>query len=125
MSVIEELRHAIEKQHAEAMEALRVLSKYLSSTPNQPATNGEVKPPAPVQPIPIGEITGSNRDRVLDIIKTDWATADEISERTGLSVKQVRGVLNAPRLGDDIDRQVVNGKLQFHWRSDSPQETPS
>src|SRR5579862_3803786 len=95
MELIEKLRISIDDQYAAAIKALDVLARYLAEdkgkhTPSHSSdTNGD----------------GSLRESVLRIIKTRWATVNEISAESGLPVKQIRGVLYAPTLRERIDKQ--------------------
>jgi hypothetical protein len=118
----DKLRLQIEERHAKALEALQVLTDYLDdpSLLNGTSTAIDNTPaPAPAQ-LPVRRrgrnAGGSFRSRVLAVITTEWATIGAVAERTGLEVRQVRGVISAPSLARMLERRnSVNG-LEYHLR---------
>jgi predicted Rossmann fold nucleotide-binding protein DprA/Smf involved in DNA uptake len=105
----EQLRRQIEAKHKEALQALEVLERYFEDGATA-QENGD-KPKAKRR-----AGNGSNRDKVLAIVDHEFASVGEISKRTGLDAKQVRGVLNAPGLKGHFDKQEADGELQYRTK---------
>jgi hypothetical protein len=66
--------------------------------------------------------TGSFRDKVVAVISKQWASAQQVVAETGLDIRQVRGVINAPGLSDRIERRNADGVKEYHWKegTDTP-----
>src|SRR6266446_3176278 len=107
MDIITHLETKVEAHHEEALRALQVLKAYLSFD-----SVAEINGTAPKKISKRRRLTGSNRDRVFAIIAGDWATVDEIANGTGLTIRQVRGVVNAPGVRHRIDTQDVGGRRE-------------
>ena len=122
MPSIEEIRQQIEATHQEAVHALGVLERYLGGAKPipSPAISKIVETNPPTQParlVPARPQTNGVplRERVRLSIEAKWLTAQEIVVATGLTIRQVRGVLNAPGFSDQIERRSVNGSVHYHF----------
>ena len=62
---------------------------------------------------------GSFRDRVLAVIGNNWANVTKIQHETGLEIKRIRGVVNAPGVRDRIERRTVDGNAEYRLREES------
>src|SRR4051794_31846354 len=94
---LDELREKIEARHQKAMEALEVLGQYLDGEKIDLEPQGSPPPlHKPNRTYRRHSGRQSNRARVLEVISKDWATAQQIADKTRLHIRQVRGVLNAP-----------------------------
>jgi hypothetical protein len=111
MSIIEQLQATIEAKHKEALEALKVLAGYLTGS----EANGDLARKSTTNKVKPSQQTGSIRDRVLAAIAEDWATVETIIEQSGLTKKQIRGVLNAPGLSDQIERRSLGEKKEYRY----------
>lgn len=113
-SIVDDLRRAIETKHAEALHALETLRVYLDA-PSLP----EHKPPAGQQASTgkraLQPPKGSIRERVLSILSQDYVPVRRVVENTGLATKQVRGVLTAQDVKDNIARKEVNGLTYYKY----------
>jgi hypothetical protein len=105
------IRDRIEAKHKRALAALAEIEEYL----------GEESPKPPdEQPEKRLSNRLSNRDRVFEYI-TVWATAQDVADQTGLDIKQVRGVVNAPGLIDVIEkRESSTGTVEYRLKPKSP-----
>ncbi len=101
-SLIQNLQEKIDQQHQEALRALAVLKKYFAESPN-----GQVQSP---------DRKVSFKDQVLNAIREDWLTVTAIAETTGLTIKRVRGVVNAPNLKDGIEKKEVGGQTAYRLK---------
>lgn len=111
--LVKELRHQIETTHQEALKALDTLHKYLAQTPSPNGTEPMQKERRGRQKrLQAGGKT-SFKDQVFAVIAGDWATVREIVEKTGLTVKKVRGVLNAPYLKGRIKTREKDGRKEY------------
>lgn len=122
-----QLRRRIEDRHQKAIAALAELEAYLddpSLLSNQVATERpSTRQPAVIERSVAHAINPTQaigaesfRSRVLDIISTEWATVQDIVGRTGLTIRQVRGVLNAPGLSDKIQRRSTGqNQNEYHF----------
>src|SRR5437660_2256188 len=96
---VQELRERIDAKHRRALEALSELEGYLAERESAHADNGAVS----TRRRKYQRKPGSTiRDKVLAVI-SKWATVDQVCEETGLTVKQVRGVLHAPGLKGRVE----------------------
>jgi hypothetical protein len=117
--LVAQLRQLIDRKHHEALDALGRIAAYLSElpaalpaaalssvgngTPNSGGVNGAFR--RPKEP--------TFRDQVLSFIADDPKTVDEIVEKTGLTVRQIRGVLSAPDLRDYVQTNRYDGKAHY------------
>jgi len=60
-------------------------------------------------------IHGEIRKKVLDAI-ADWASTEKIMAETGLTNRQVRGVINAADLHEHTERRKIEGTRKFEFR---------
>jgi hypothetical protein len=111
MSIVDELRRKIDAEHEEAIKALDKLAAYLNRT----GANGTLPATASVSGTRRRKTrTGSIRERVFAVIGSRWATVEMLVEQTGLDIRQVRGVLNAPALIGKIEkRDAGDGKKEY------------
>jgi hypothetical protein len=114
MNLIDQLREKIDAEHKEAMKALERLAAYL---PNGSA--GASKHGLRTDGTPVSRGQGSQRDLILAVIQSDWATADVISERSGLTKKQVQGVVNAPDLKDRVQRRGGKNGREYRYQEET------
>lgn len=128
IKLIDQLRREIDAKHQRAIKALeafaelegyvgedairKALGVQSSSTKVQapPADeDGEGEDEAgPGQPS--GE---SIRAKVVSVIRGEWGTVNLIAQMTGLSIKQVRGVINAPHLIGTFEKRETNGTMEY------------
>jgi hypothetical protein len=81
------------------LEALELLAQHYkagSHSPLQSVQSNGKRPPVP----PVGSI----RDRVLKET-TDYVTVKHIADKTGLDMRQVRGVITAPDLKEHFEKR--------------------
>lgn len=118
---IEELRQRIDGKHERALQALEEIKDYLDEGESKPLKNGSaatLPSPAPtLRPKGKRRKGGSIRDRVLAHTDQDWTTAEHVSKQTGLTVKQVRGVLHAPGVKEKVEKREVDGTMQYKTKS--------
>lgn len=109
---IEQLRERIDAKHAAAIQALDTLASYLDEVPESRVAHATTQGPArPLSPPP-----GSIRAKVLEIISGHWVTVPEIEHRTGLTTRQIRGVLTAPDVTNVIERRdPPGGQRQYRY----------
>jgi hypothetical protein len=125
--IIEELRQKIDSKHARMLHALKELEDYLSEVPS----NGTVSA-APVAAAPVEAAARQNRkpsskrssytEKVLAAIDQEWISVQQISEKTGIDTKRIRGVLCAPRHRKRIQAKIINkehGKKAYKYDSGS------
>jgi hypothetical protein len=125
----DKLRERIEAKHAKALQALKELEDYLDD-PDLPQPNSAAKEvenhfdPGLLFPQERHRRKrrlreDSFRARVIKIITAAWATVNQIAEQTGLEVKQVRGVINAPDMSSRLERRPSeSGDTEYHLRSE-------
>lgn len=109
---VDQIERRIKSKHQEALKALDVLRQYLADGAAlvEPSyQNSE----APTLHSPRNS---SISDRVLAIVGHEWASVERIILETGLKVKQVRGVINAPRLKGKIERRKVGGQAEYRLK---------
>jgi predicted Rossmann fold nucleotide-binding protein DprA/Smf involved in DNA uptake len=107
----EMLRRKIEAEHSEKLRALELLKNpatlkaleilleaYLEG--REPSISHVVSR----ADAPNGKKKDTQQDRVLNAIRNEALSAEEISSRTGLTPAQVRGVLYSPKLTGRIER---------------------
>jgi hypothetical protein len=110
MISIDQLRATIDAKHRKALDALEVLSGYLAES----VANGVHANPAPVAKTSPAKKNGSFREMVVGVISQDWASVAAIAQQTGLTIKQVRGVLNGPAIAKLLKRRDNNGVMEYH-----------
>src|SRR5437588_733570 len=109
----DELRKRIDAKHERALAALAEIESYLEE--DHASQNG-------VGPHHLVPVTALNlmsiRNRVLDVIKKDWASVQRIVDLSGLEARRVRGVINAPGLADRIERRGYRGAKEYRWKQE-------
>jgi predicted Rossmann fold nucleotide-binding protein DprA/Smf involved in DNA uptake len=126
----DKLRLQIEERHAKALEALHVLADYLDDAsltngtpPVVTQASNQLTPPAAkgLAPARRRKRNGSEsfRERILAIVKLEWATVGGMAERTGLTIQQVRGVLSAPNLAEQIEKRNSANGMEYHLRPEA------
>jgi hypothetical protein len=121
--IFDQIATLIEEKHQEAVRALAVIRQYAAAKPITQMPN--VVNAASNQPT-IQHFAGfdgaheqpSIRDRVLVHIRKDFASVERLVELTGLGVRQVRGVVNAPRLQGRFDKRTVRGQVEYRYKGD-------
>ena len=109
MSMIDELRGAIEAKHTEALKALEILKGYLDSElpSNGLARKGTKKPPK--------YPTGSIRDKVVKALSGAARTIRDVADETKLAPKQIRGVVGAPDLKEFFGSEERDGVMYYRY----------
>lgn len=64
----------------------------------------------------------SIRERVLEQIREQARSVRDIETATGLTKRQVRGVISAPDLKDRIDRRTQDGIVEYRYIGDRKDE---
>ena len=117
LTLVKDLRKAIDDKHQEALQALAAIRCYLE----QPSlchtgTEGSSEEPAP-------KGNGrSIREQVLEQIREQSRSVRDIETVTGLTKRQVRGVISAPDLKDRIERTAHSGTVQYRYIGDGDSE---
>ena len=109
-SLVNELRQKIDLKYQRALQSLHEIEGYLAES------NGQVPQPTVLTPAKQSKRKreGSMRARVLEVIRSDWASVNQIKEKTGLEHKQVRGVINAPTL--NVEHRDTEGERQYRLK---------
>jgi hypothetical protein len=109
MTDLDQIEKRIEEERLEALKALAVLRKYFQSESSPSSSkheaNGLTTTTAPKQP---KRGKKSNRDKAIAVLK-DWTTAENMVQLTGLTLKQVYGVLTAPGVKEQIEKREIGG----------------
>jgi len=109
------LRNSLEDRYREGLRAIHALEAMLSGQWVSAAKDEEAAST-------LSELVrylhrqGSLRDRVRDCISSDYRSINQISAETGLSKKQIRGVLYNPDLKDHVLKSNQFGEVQFKLR---------
>ena len=111
---LNELRKAIDAKHAEAIAALSVLRSYIADETEAPARKLTELSKSPKQPALAGG--GRIRDQVLGVLRTGFFPAQAVVEKTGLTMRQVRGVITAPDMKENMERRLSNGVKEYHYK---------
>jgi hypothetical protein len=118
MKVTDNLRQLIDAKHAQALEAVKILQEYLDKVP----VTGLAPLPSLLNGKPASVERGGFTEAVLAAIRHEWASASQIAAKTGLEVKRVRGVLNAPRMKGKLARKIVNDQTVYRLEDKAGQE---
>ena len=112
-SIVENLRKAIEAKHQEALRALETLRCYLKHpvVSEHPQLRDQGKESQEADRATI-------RERVLEQIRDQARSVREIEANTGLTKRQVRGVISAPDLKNRIERTVRHGVTHYRYVAD-------
>jgi hypothetical protein len=107
------IRDRIEQEHREAVNALKVLERYLEKTPviigksdNGQAVTGR------------GIVPGSQREKIAAVI-AEFKSVPDIARDTGLAESAVRGCLYAKDFRKKVEKKRINKKLHFRMRGES------
>ena len=113
---LDELRNAIDTKYAEAVAALSVLRNYIADESESPPR----KPAEPSKPSKPPTLAGGGRirDQVLGVLRTGFFPAQHVVKQTGLTMRQVRGVITAPDMKGSMERRTANGVKEYHYRDD-------
>jgi hypothetical protein len=124
-----EMRHQRERREVQA--AIETLRKFFQDSPPSQTSNGVPSDVTAtttwadktfvgslIGSAPTATTTQSKRKLVINYIKGVHASAHDIVAHTGLTMKQVRGVLNAPGLGKRIVRRTLNGVTLYNFPGD-------
>ncbi|HEY7159152.1 MAG TPA: hypothetical protein VH575_34730 [Gemmataceae bacterium] len=120
----DKLRERIEAKHAKALQALSELEAYLED-PDLLRENGATEAlskssvTSSAMPKTRQRREDSFRARVLSVITASWASVNAIATQTGLNVRQVRGVINAPGVARQLERRPsMAGETEYHLQSE-------
>jgi hypothetical protein len=114
VDIVDQLREKIDSEHKEALEALARVTAYLRRTETTPPTR-RTKSGKSSKAAVSNNGSGSIRGRVLPLIAKDWWSVRALVEKTGLTVRQVRGVLNAPVVSDSIETRDHEGAREYRY----------
>jgi len=117
LPLVKDLRRAIDEQHQEALQALAAIRCYLE----QPSLCRTCTERLSEQPALTGN-GPSIRERVLEQIREQSRSVRDIEATTGLTKRQVRGVISAPDLKDRIERTSHNGTVHYRYVGDGDGE---
>lgn len=118
-AVISQLQEQIETQHQDALRALQVLRRYLE----QSELPSAISPRVGTNGASLAGGHGKSRratgikKKIFALIRTEYATAGQLSQQTGYTLKQVRGVLNAPTLKGALDKREENGEMTYRLKA--------
>lgn len=103
-NLIDQLRAKIDDKHSEAVRALSIIAAYLESEQSSGLSRLVAI---------YGRAGKTNRELVVDSLGESARTVDEICSVTGLTVKQVRGVIDAPNLRGTFVKRRDEGKTAY------------
>lgn len=108
-AVLQTIREEVDRRHRAALSAVSLLEEYLAGDPDQ-------RPPTWLLDFlsRFNDLV-SLREKVISAISPDGATIAELEARTGLTPRQIRGVLYADGVREKtvITTQTADG-LRFH-----------
>lgn len=127
-NLADKLREQIEAKYEKALKALKEIEGFLeegddfdflgngkssAAQMNAPATTSQTQKLR-------RQRKDSFRARVLKVITASWASINAVAEQTGLTVQQVRGVVNAPSVGRQLERRSrESGETEYRLRSET------
>ena len=117
LPLVTDLKKAINEKHQNAMQALETIRCYLEQ-PSLRYTHTE----EPFEQPPLGGNGRSIREQVVEQICEQSKSVRDIETVTGLTKRQVRGVLSAPDLKDRIDRTIQSGTVHYRYVGDGDGE---
>jgi len=118
----DEIRRRIEEKRNRAIKALEEIEAYLTEVSEEGSVEQTTKrlPVPRMTPVPRRKPSRSGtsiREKVFSIISNDWATVSRICEQTGLDYKQVRGVLHAPVVKDNVEKREAGDVTEYKLKS--------
>ena len=103
MRLIDKLREAIDVQHAEALDALKTVSDYLEAKPL--CSNRRTDVYGKVSRIVAGQFV-------------EFRTVRSVADETGLTCKQVRGVIGRQDIRDNFTSKNGDGVRLYKFMGD-------
>ncbi|MGA2031303.1 MAG: hypothetical protein ABSG68_03520 [Thermoguttaceae bacterium] len=113
VEIVDQLRAAIDAKHQRAIEALKTVAEYLEEQ-SLPTGNSQHKT-SKVKKSPRAG-TGNIRNAALTVFREGYLSIREASEKTGLTVLQVRGVVSAPALRSGFTKKEADGITRYHFQ---------
>ncbi len=113
-AVLIDIRKAVVQRHEAALQAVSLLERYLAEERFDAEIASQL---ACIQRRIDGSATSpSIRERVLAAISAEGATVEAIHASTGLTKKQIRGVLYAPEIKEFVTNNRTTGQNRFYHR---------
>jgi len=113
-AVLIDIRKAVVQQHEAALQAVAMLERYLAEGRLDAGIASQL---ACIQRLIDRSTTSpSIRERVLAAIPAEGATVEAIHASTGLTKKQIRGVLYAPEIKEFVTNNRTTGQNRFYHR---------
>jgi hypothetical protein len=114
-AVLIDIRKAVVRHHEDALHALSVLEQHLVLQTVDASLLSQL---SNIQRLIGGSMDRpSIRQRVLAAIPDGGATVEAIPSSTGLTKRQVRGVLYAPEVKEFITNNRTSGENRFYHRT--------
>jgi hypothetical protein len=118
-------------KYPESLGALEAVLGFLEEIPPQPVANAQNgQAPLPTQSSSEGGsgqatiaipslrlAAGTKRRKVVDALSGDWRTLAQLVTATGLTQKQIRGVLHDTQIRDFVDSRDAEGHKEYRLKS--------
>jgi hypothetical protein len=113
--VLDQLREAVEAEHAEMLQALEKLTRYVAKTGKAGAqVNGQTPAKAIKRPAP-RKGTGKFRPKVIEVLSNEFLSVQEVVAKTGFTAAQIRGVILSPGLKTKFAKKEVDGVMRYKY----------
>ena len=105
--ILRSVRERVEAQYRDALRALETLGRYLEMNPGEfdGGQTASARPDQPVAPRRRGRKGQGRRARVIEAFRTGWKSIGQVASETGLTTKQVQGVIYAKDLRQFFQQQ--------------------